>query len=188
MHRHNIHGRHFDLRKNARGSGTVHQIGATKITGERPFPEGKEMRVQQNSSRIPRNDSRRRKNCNGPNQAWRNTRLAYLQHRETSQIFPRVWQFLQKIYSSIFRTGTTIKRLNKKDKKFEWTNECQDTFDTLKKNFTEEPVLMIPDHSRPFQIRSDASKVATGAVLTQLDSNSDRHPCSFISKTFSPTE
>src|ERR1700678_3554976 len=29
------------------------------------------------------------------------------------QIFPRVWQFLQKIYSSIFRTGMTIKRLNK---------------------------------------------------------------------------
>ena len=43
---------------------------------------------------------------------------------------------------------------------------------------------MIPDHSRPFQIKSDASKVATGAVLTQLDSNGDRHPCSFISKMF----
>src|SRR5271155_213788 len=47
---------------------------------------------------------------------------------------------------------------------------------------------MIPDHSKPFQIESDASKVATGAVLTQLDSNGDQHPCAFISKTFSPTE
>src|SRR5271168_2309051 len=61
--------------------------------------------------------------------------------------------------------------LTKKDKKFEWTEECQNTFDTLKKKFTEEPVLMMPDHSKPFQIESDASKVATGAVLTQLDSN-----------------
>ena len=34
----------------------------------------------------------------------------------------------------------------------------------------------------------DASKYATGTVLTQLDSNGDRHPCTFISKTFSPTE
>ena len=34
----------------------------------------------------------------------------------------------------------------------------------------------------------DASKYATGAVLTQLDSNGNRHPISFISKTFSPTE
>jgi hypothetical protein len=67
-------------------------------------------------------------------------------------------------------------------------DECQDAFDTLKKKFTEEPVLMMPDRSKPFQIESDVSKVATGAVLTQLDSNGDRHPCAFISKTFSPTE
>ena len=57
--------------------------------------------------------------------------------------------------------------LTKKDKTFEWTTECQTAFDTLKKRFTEEPVLMMPDHSKPFQIESDASKVATGAVLTQ---------------------
>jgi hypothetical protein len=78
--------------------------------------------------------------------------------------------------------------LTKKDKKFEWTDECQNTFDIMKKKFTEEPVLMIPDHSKPFQIKSDASKIATGAVLTQLDSNGDRHPCAFISKILSPTE
>ena len=44
------------------------------------------------------------------------------------------------------------------------------------------------DHTRPFQIETDASKYATGAVLTQLDSNGDRHPISFISKTLSPTK
>ena len=53
---------------------------------------------------------------------------------------------------------------------------------------TEEPVLMMPDQSQPFQIETDASKYATGAVLTQLDSNGDRHPVSFISKTFSPAK
>ena len=47
---------------------------------------------------------------------------------------------------------------------------------------------MMPNHTRPFQIETDASKCATGAVLTQLDSNGDRHPISFISKTLSPTE
>ena len=47
---------------------------------------------------------------------------------------------------------------------------------------------MMPDPTRPFQIESDASKYASGAVLTQMDSNGDRHPCAFISKTFSPTE
>jgi hypothetical protein len=58
----------------------------------------------------------------------------------------------------------------------------------MKKRFTEEPVLLMPDQSKPFQIESDASKVATGTVLTQLDSNGDQHPVAFLSKTFSETE
>ena len=31
----------------------------------------------------------------------------------------------------------------------------------------------MPDQLKPFQIESDASEVATGAVLTQLDLNSE---------------
>ena len=75
--------------------------------------------------------------------------------------------------------------LLKKDQTFKWTDNCQKAFDELKKQFTEEPVLMMPDQSRPFQIETDASKYATGAVLTQLDLNGDRYPVSFISKSFS---
>ena len=78
--------------------------------------------------------------------------------------------------------------LTKKDKKFEWTNDCQQAFNDLKKRFTEELVLQMPDHSRPFQIELDAWKVATGAVLTQLDSNGDRHPVAFLSQTFTDTK
>jgi reverse transcriptase-like protein len=73
----------------------------------------------------------------------------------------------------------------KKDQQFIWTDAQQKAFDELKKCFTEEPVLMMPDHTKPFQIETDASKYATGAVLTQLDSNSDRHPVLFILKMFS---
>ena len=46
----------------------------------------------------------------------------------------------------------------------------------------------MPDHSKPFQIESDASKVATGAVLTQTDLNGDRHLVAFLSQTFTDTE
>ena len=47
---------------------------------------------------------------------------------------------------------------------------------------------MMPDQTKLFQIKCDVSKYVSGAVLTQLDSNGDQHPCAFISKTFSPTE
>jgi len=66
--------------------------------------------------------------------------------------------------------------LLKNDKRFDWTQECQDAFKDMKKQFTEELVLAMPDHSKPFQDESDASKYVTGAVLSQLDSNGDRHP------------
>ena len=81
-----------------------------------------------------------------------------------------------------------MNNLLKKNTEFNWTEECQKAFDLLKKRFTEEPVLIMLDQTRPFQIKSDASKYALGAVLTQTDSNSDRHPVAFMSQTFTDTE
>ena len=50
------------------------------------------------------------------------------------------------------------------------------------------PVLLMPDLTRPFQIEADASKYASGAVLTQLDETGARHPISFYLKTLSDAE
>ena len=77
--------------------------------------------------------------------------------------------------------------LLKKDQPFTWTDAAQHLFDNMKKHFTEKPVMM-PDQTKSFQIECDALKWASGAVLTQLDINGDRHPCTFISRTFSLTE
>jgi RNase H-like domain found in reverse transcriptase len=96
--------------------------------------------------------------------------------------------FYRKFIFHYSKLARPLNDLTKKDKKFEWTTECQEAFDTMKKQFMEEPVLLMPDQSKPFQIESDASKVATGMVLTQLNSNGDRHPIAFLSKTFSETE
>jgi RNase H-like domain found in reverse transcriptase/Reverse transcriptase (RNA-dependent DNA polymerase) len=81
--------------------------------------------------------------------------------------------FYRKFISHYSKLAQPLNDLTKKDKKFEWSTECQEAFDTMKKQFTEELVLLMPDQSKLFQIESDASKVATGTVLTQLDSNSD---------------
>jgi RNase H-like domain found in reverse transcriptase/Integrase zinc binding domain/Reverse transcriptase (RNA-dependent DNA polymerase) len=96
--------------------------------------------------------------------------------------------FYRKFISHYSKLARPLNDLTKKNKKFEWSTECQEEFDTMKKQFTEELVLLMPDQSKPFQIESDTSKVATGAVLPQLDLNGDRHPVAFLSKTFSETE
>ena len=89
--------------------------------------------------------------------------------------------FYRRFIQNFSQLAKPLNDLLKKDQKFEWTPSCQSAFDDLKKRFTEEPVLMMPDQTKPFQIETDASKYATGAVLTQLDSNGARHPVSFIS-------
>ena len=96
--------------------------------------------------------------------------------------------FYQKFILHYWDLAKPLTNLTKKDRKFEWTEGCQQAFDNLKKQFMEEPVLLMPDHNQPFQIELDASKVATGAVLTQLDSNGDRHPVVFLSQTFTDTK
>ena len=96
--------------------------------------------------------------------------------------------FYRKFISHYSDLARPLNNLTKKDWKFEWTPECQNAFDTLKRRFTKEPVLLMPDQTKPFQIEADTSKVATGAVLTQLDTNGDRHPVAFLLKTFTETE
>jgi len=96
--------------------------------------------------------------------------------------------FYQQFIKGFSHLAQLLNQLLKKDWPFLWDNDAQWSFDEMKKWFTEEPVLMMPNQTRPFQIECDASKWASGAVLTQLDINGARHPCTFISWTFSPTE
>jgi hypothetical protein len=96
--------------------------------------------------------------------------------------------FYRRFIKHFSELAKPLNNLLKKDTKFKWTTDCQQAFDNLKRRFTKEPVLAMPDQTRPFQIETDASKYATGAVLTQLDSNGDRHPVSFLSKTLSLAE
>ena len=71
------------------------------------------------------------------------------------------WKFIYH-YSEL---AWPFHKLTKKDKKWNWTEECQKAFDLLKEKFTSAPVLQIPDSSKPFEVESDTLKFACGAVL-----------------------
>ena len=105
-----------------------------------------------------------------------------------------VWSFLgfgnlyRKFIAKFSTLAAPLNNLLKKDTPFEWTSDTQHSFNELKQQLTSAPVLMMPDQTKPFQIKSNASKYASGAVLTQLDSNGDQHPAAFLSKTFNETK
>jgi hypothetical protein len=67
-------------------------------------------------------------------------------------------------FSSIARPMT---QLLKKDKKFEWTPKCEESFQELKKWLVTAPVLTMPDITKSFDVYCDASKLGLGCVLMQ---------------------
>jgi hypothetical protein len=58
-------------------------------------------------------------------------------------------------------------KLLKKDKKFEWTDSCEDSFQELKKRLVSAPVLCLPDIQKDFQVYCDTSRQGLGSVLMQ---------------------
>ena len=69
-------------------------------------------------------------------------------------------------FSSI---AAPLTRLTRKDVAFEWTEECEQSFQELKKRLTTAPVLALPDNAGNFVIYSDASLRGLGCVLMQHD-------------------
>jgi hypothetical protein len=58
-------------------------------------------------------------------------------------------------------------KLLKKNKDFEWTEECQASFHELKKCLTSAPVLILLDLTKKFDIYCDASRQGLRCVLMQ---------------------
>ena len=69
-----------------------------------------------------------------------------------------------------------MEKLLKKDVAFEWTQECQGRFDTLKAKMASAPILVFPDWNKQFHVHVDASSIALGVVLAQPGEGDLDHP------------
>ena len=68
-----------------------------------------------------------------------------------------------------------------------WGASKDHAFQTLKRSFTEAPVLRHYDPALPLRVESDASNFAVAAVLSQLF-GSEWHPIAFWSRKMIPAE
>lgn len=95
-------------------------------------------------------------------------------------------------YRSYVRDFSTIAapltNLQKKNARFEWTEDQQTAFDALKHALTHAPVLMAPDYDKEFELDTDASLIGIGAVLSQKDDDGNLKPVMFMSERLSETE
>ena len=84
-----------------------------------------------------------------------------------------------------------LTQLTRKETPFNWTPECQKSFELLKSYLCGEPILKYADTSKPYTLYTDASKYGWAGVLTQshtmdIDGKSvtTDHPVTFICGLF----
>jgi hypothetical protein len=73
--------------------------------------------------------------------------------------------------------------IKKRHKYFHWIEEAEKIFMLLKENITGQPVLVLPDFSKTFQVRCDASEFMIGAFLSQ-----DNRPVAYFSEKLNETK
>jgi hypothetical protein len=81
-----------------------------------------------------------------------------------------------------------MEKLLKKDSKFQWTEECQQSFNTLKKKMVIAPTLVFLDWSKEFHVHVDASSIALGEILAQPGVGDIDHPIAFPSRKLSTSK
>lgn len=80
-----------------------------------------------------------------------------------------------------------LHQLMEKNRRFEWTSECQSAFEQLKERLTTSPILAYPEPDGQMVLDTDASNFAVGAVLSQIQ-NGQEKVIAYASKTFKKAE
>ena len=75
--------------------------------------------------------------------------------------------YYRRFIENFSKIAKPMTNLLKKTKGFEWTPECEKSFQTLKEKLTTTPVLALPDIQQGFVVYCDASRQGLGCVLMQ---------------------
>jgi hypothetical protein len=75
--------------------------------------------------------------------------------------------YYHRFIKDFSKIAKPIIKLLEKNKAFEWTTECQASFEELRKHLTSALVLVLPDLTKKFNIYRDASRRGLGCVLMQ---------------------
>ena len=91
--------------------------------------------------------------------------------------------YYRRFIENFSKIAKSMTDLLKKDKKFEWSEKAEESFQVLKTKLTTAPVLVLPDTSKDFVVYCDASLQGLGCVLMQ-----DGHVVAYASRQLKPHE
>ena len=101
------------------------------------------------------------------------TKVVTVTNWEAPTSVGEIWRFLglagyyRRFIENFSKIAKPMTELLKKDTKFKWTEECEASFQELKKRLVTAPVLILPDQHKDYQVYCDASHRGLGVVLMQ---------------------
>ncbi|KAG2793537.1 hypothetical protein PC129_g21775 [Phytophthora cactorum] len=108
------------------------------------------------------------------------------------QMQPRQWleiaTYLHNYSKNFASTVRPLSQLLKEDATWSWHSEYQAAFVAVKTSLSTAPVLMLPDHSKPFHVVCDASDFAIGCALMQFDDEGRERMVSYQSRQLKTAE
>ena len=104
------------------------------------------------------------------------------------RVFLGLAQYYRRFVKNFSKIAAPLTRLLGKDIRFEWTDDCQIAFDTLKAALTSPPILAYPNFEKPFLISCDASKFGLGYILGQKDDSGHERVIAYGGRTLSNAE
>ena len=81
-----------------------------------------------------------------------------------------------------------MNNLTRKKEKWKWEGKQQEVFEQLKKVFTSQPLLVVPELDKEFRVEADVSNFATGEVLSIKCEDNMWRLVTYISKSLNKTE
>ena len=75
--------------------------------------------------------------------------------------------YYRRFIEGFSKIAKPMTNLTQKGVKFEWTEDCEKSFQELKRRLTKAPILATPSGKEGFAVYYDASKDGLGCVLTQ---------------------
>ena len=106
---------------------------------------------------------------------------------KTLKSFLGLCSYYRRFVPLFSKIAQPLNALLKKNVRWNWTSECQDSYDELIYKLTNSPILTYPDFSKPFIVTTDASIDGIGAVLSQSIDGHEK-PIAFYSRSINKCE
>ena len=95
---------------------------------------------------------------------------------------------LAKFLPNLATTNEPLRQLLRKEQQWQWDQPQEKAFETIKKKLTSTEVLAHYDPKKHSVVAADACQDGLGAVLLQVDTDGNRRPIAYASRSLTDTE